>query len=130
MARIRRAGLAVEVVGAYLRTQWWLRRRGLAFAVEAARRADAGRARADGADADVARLARAVTRVLAPLPAEGRCLARSLALVRLLARRGVSGSLVVGIAARPDFGAHAWVERDGRPLLPPGGERFRRLLEI
>lgn len=123
----------MEVVGAYLRTQWWLRRRGLAFAVEAARSTGAGGAggaRAGGSDADVARLARAVTRVLAPLPAEGRCLARSLALVRLLARRGVRGSLVVGIAARPDFGAHAWVERDGRPLLPVGGERFRRLLEI
>lgn len=125
---IRRAALAVEVVGAYLRTQWWLRRRGLAFAVEAAR--SAGGARAGGSDADVARLARAVTRVLAPLPAEGRCLARSLALVRMLARRGVCGSLIVGIAVRPDFGAHAWVERDGRPLLPPGGDGFRRLLEI
>ena len=67
--------------------------------------------------AEIAHLAR-LTRMAAdyhPLPM--RCLARSLALARLLGQRGVQTDLRVGV--RPADGAlsaHAWVEWNGRIL--------------
>jgi hypothetical protein len=54
----------------------------------------------------------------------------SLVLVELLARRGTSSSLVIGVSPGSSFGAHAWVELEGRPLLPPHGESFQRLAEL
>lgn len=75
------------------------------------------------------RLARAVTRTLAHLPSDTRCLAQSLTLTALLARRGHSGRVV--IATRPSpFAAHAWVELDGRPLLAPHDFAGWRLAEL
>jgi hypothetical protein len=75
------------------------------------------------------RLGHAVIRTLTPLPADSRCLFRSLVLTKLLARRGIGGTVV--LAVRPDpFAAHAWVELDGNPLLPPGEEGFERLAEL
>lgn len=51
------------------------------------------------------------------LPYTVKCMTRSLVLRRLLARRGVAAELVIGVRHRDDgFSAHAWVERDGRPL--------------
>jgi hypothetical protein len=55
---------------------------------------------------------------------------QSLTLSALLARRGYASKLVIGVQAGEAFGAHAWVELDGRPLLPPGGEAFQRLVEL
>jgi hypothetical protein len=55
---------------------------------------------------------------------------QSLTLSALLARRGYSSMLVIGVRAGEAFGAHAWVELDGRPLLPPGGDTFQRLVEL
>lgn len=43
------------------------------------------------------------------MPSDKKCLRRSIALVRHLARRGYVSTLVVGIRMRP-FGAHAWVQ--------------------
>ncbi len=82
-------------------------------------------------DATAARLARATQRVLCLVPADTRCLNQSLVLCALLARRGISGRLVIGVR-NPDatFDAHAWVELDGRPLLPPGVEGHVRLVEL
>lgn len=75
-------------------------------------------------------LARAVVRVLGLVPGGERCLTRSLVLLRLLARRGIHGDLI--IAVRPDermsLAAHAWVEVDGRPLLAPALEDGRLLI--
>ena len=76
------------------------------------------------------RLADAVSRTLAVMPTDRRCLIRSLVLVRLLARRGIPSALVIGTRTAPRFGAHAWVEYDGTPLLPPGGPEIRRLTEL
>ena len=49
-----------------------------------------------------------------------RCLARSLCLRRLLAKRGIEGVLRIGVAREEGrLLAHAWVEWEGKPL----GER-------
>jgi hypothetical protein len=127
-----RVRLAVEVLGTYVVTQWWLRRRGLPTAVRLARAVtfEPDPLAEKGSAACGVRLGNAVARVLGALPTDTRCLARSLVLMRLLARRGVPASLVIGVATEPEFGAHAWVEHGGRPLLPAGGGRFERLLEL
>ena len=75
------------------------------------------------------RLGAAVTRVLGALPRDPRCLRKSLVLIALLARRGIPATLVIGVRHDP-FAAHAWVEHEGRPLLPPAAEPFERLLEV
>ena len=75
-------------------------------------------------------LARAVTRTLPLLPADSRCLMRSLVLISLLNRREIGSSLVIGVRPGQRFGAHAWVEVDGRPLLPRGESEFERLVEL
>jgi hypothetical protein len=75
-------------------------------------------------------LANAVSRTLAVLPTDSRCLMRSLVLVVVLARRGIASQLVIGVkGGGTDFAAHAWVEYDGLALLPPGDE-FARLAEL
>ena len=67
------------------------------------------------------RLGFIVSRVLALMPADRRCLIRSLVLVRLLSRRGIDGRLVIGASADQGFAAHAWVEYEGKQVLPSGG---------
>jgi hypothetical protein len=55
------------------------------------------------------------------------CLPRSLALARLLARRGIPARLALGVRAAPrGIAAHAWVEVGGEPLAEPEeiGSRF------
>jgi transglutaminase superfamily protein len=73
------------------------------------------------------RLGRAVMRTLALLPTDSRCLIRALVLSRLLARRGISSTIVIGVRRDPEFLAHAWVERNAEAVLPAGP--FERLLE-
>ena len=55
---------------------------------------------------------------------------RSLVLTGMLARRGVYATVVIGVRPEPTFAAHAWVEVDGRPLLPDDESIYRRLVEI
>jgi hypothetical protein len=57
---------------------------------------------------------------------DSRCLVRALVLTRMLARRGIESSFVLGVAAQPAFAAHAWLERAGVPLLSTSS-RFHRL---
>jgi hypothetical protein len=76
------------------------------------------------------RLGRAVSRTLTFLPTDGRCLVSSLVLSRLLERRRIDASLVVAVRQEPGFGAHAWVEHRGRPLLQPGDLSYQRLVEL
>ncbi len=76
------------------------------------------------------RLGEIVGRTLGVLPADSRCLVRSLVLTALLARRGIASSLVIGVKGGPDFAAHAWVETAGRPLLQPAEWLFSRLVEL
>jgi hypothetical protein len=75
------------------------------------------------------RLGSAVGKALNVIPADSRCLVRSLVLTRILAVRGIESVFVIGVNADPvDFGAHAWVEHAGVALLPPSD--FQRLAEL
>lgn len=74
------------------------------------------------------RLGRVVGRVLGVLPTDSRCLIRSLVVTRVLARRGIPSRLVIGVRSKDNFEAHAWVEHEGLPILPPG--EFTRLGEL
>lgn len=76
------------------------------------------------------RLGAVVARVLGPLPVDSRCLTQSLVLSRLLARREIPSRLVIGVSPGEAFGAHAWVEVDGHPVLPTGDGQFSRLVEL
>jgi hypothetical protein len=121
--------LAFEILDAYMRARWALRRAELAEALEHLRGPAILPVPDNAARAGV-RLGRAVVRTLRPLPTDTRCLMRSLVLSRLLARRGVPATLVIGVSREHGFESHAWVEHDGVPLLPPGGPTFTRLLEL
>ncbi len=115
---------------AYLQARRELRRAPIASAV-AALRSEPPRAAVAAATVEEARrLGYAVARTLALMPGDTRCLARSLVLTRLLARRGIPAKLVIGARAAPDFLAHAWVEYDGQPVLSPGDGSFGRLVEL
>lgn len=75
----------------------------------------------DDAEADRAavRLGWIVRHVVGILPTENRCLIRSLVLVRLLERRGIDNRLVIGVRDSRSA-AHAWVEHNGKAVLPRG----------
>jgi Transglutaminase-like superfamily len=75
------------------------------------------------------RLARAVSRVLGLVPGDSRCLFRSLTLLRMLERRGIGQTLVIAVRPGP-LAAHAWIEVDGRPVLPGADAGYERLLEL
>jgi hypothetical protein len=75
------------------------------------------------------RLAHATRRVLEILPSDSRCLFRSLTLLCLLERRGISQTLVLAVRPQP-FSAHAWVEVEGQSVLPGGEPGYERLLEL
>lgn len=128
---LRRGRLAAEIVAAYLRARRELRRAPITTVVK--------RLRAQGSPLAVEdpdglrearRLGRAVVKTLTFLPGDTRCLRRSLVLVQLLARRGIASQLVIGTRTDPDFLAHAWVEHDGEPVLPPGDGSFGRLVAL
>lgn len=80
------------------------------------------------------RAARAVRRAAQYGVFRPRCLVRSVALHRLLERRGVVGSRIrVGVRREQGrFEAHAWVELDGRVLgdTPSHTSGFTRLLDV
>ena len=122
----RKLALALEVLRAYVRVRRELRRETLTEALARLRTPGAGTTSA----AEMPRLARAVRRTLRLLPADTRCLSQSLVLTALLARRGVVSTLVIGVSPGESFGAHAWVEHQGVPLLPPYESEFQRLTEL
>lgn len=121
-----RLSLAAEILAAYTAARSELRRGELRQAVEALRRTNGVVA----PQVAPRRLAQAVTRTLRLVPFDTRCLMASLVVTRLLARRGVPTVFVLGVSPGPDFAAHAWVECDGRPILPAGDAGFGRLLEL
>ncbi len=133
-----KAHLAAEVYVAYCQVRWWLRRHQLGEVLRRLRGlgpSDAGVANSDADDAHRVylcgvRLGRAVVLSLRLLPTDSRCLMRSLVLTRLLARRGIESSVIIGVRPEPEFTAHAWVEHAGQPLLPPGDPSLGRLTEI
>jgi hypothetical protein len=73
-------------------------------------------------------LAAATRRTVRLLPSDKRCLVTSLVLLRLLEQHGLKATLVLGVRQQPEFLAHAWVERDGKALLPSHG--FPRLSQL
>jgi hypothetical protein len=129
-AVVRRARLAVEVVGIYARARWWMHTRGAAPAVNALRLGLREHTAPEAERLASLRLGRAVVRVLEVLPADSRCLMRSLVLTGLLARRGVYATVVIGVRPSPRFAAHAWVEVDAIALLPSYEPEYERLTEI
>lgn len=129
---VERVRLATEIVAAYVQARRALRRAPIASVVATLRTQAplASSAAAEGTLEEARRLGRAVARTLALVPGDTRCLARSLVLTRLLARRGIPAKLVIGARAAPDFLAHAWVEYAGHPVLSPGDGSFGRLVEL
>jgi transglutaminase superfamily protein len=126
-----RALLIAEILRGYLGTQRALRRAPIADVLAGIRASPRGdRALPSDTAAEARHLASAVVRTLALLPGDTRCLARSLVLTRLLARRGIPATLVIGARTVPDFLAHAWVEHEGRAVLAPGDGSFARLAEL
>lgn len=125
-AKLRLAG---EIVATYGRVRWLMFRRELPDVLDELRGAEGGES--DSMPPyNRRRLADAVVRTLRLLPTDSRCLMRSLVLLSLLERRGVRATLVIGVKTDPAFEAHAWVERDGRALLPTGNGEFEPLTAV
>ncbi|HEX8067729.1 MAG TPA: lasso peptide biosynthesis B2 protein [Thermoleophilaceae bacterium] len=122
--------LAGEVLASYARVRWRLRGAKLPEVLADLRAAPPRRPGLSDAVAGGRRLGRVVSRTLALVPADSRCLVQSLTLTRMLASRGVESRLVIGVRPGERFAAHAWVEHDGMPLLPTGGDRFDELLTL
>ncbi len=130
--------LSAEVLATYCQVRWWMRGQRLEDVVarlrEGQRPGPSPGIEAAAEDPAVQhlgalRLGRAVSRTVRLLPTDSRCLVRSLVLTRLLGRRGVPSSLVIGVLSEPQFAAHAWVEHGGAPLLSPG-TGYERLVEV
>ena len=130
ISRRAKAGLVGEILLTYPRVRWLLWRRDLP-AVVAALRGQGELITDPHLQATGARLGKAVARTLALVPFDSRCLIRSLVLTRMLSRRGIASTLVIGVDVDvdPSFHAHAWVESDGRPLLPAFDDA-RRLVSL
>ena len=125
-----RLTLAAEVIATYLRVARWRRRGDIRAAVAAARTGSGAPWGWGDPYKESVRLGFAVTRVLRLMPGDSRCLSRSLVLTAMLARRGIQSSIVIGVRPAPGFGAHAWVEHAGRPLLAAATREYRRLVEL
>ncbi len=126
-----KARLVAEILRAYVRVRLVMWRADLPAALRRLR--GPPQPAAAPTDEDYAlsiRLGRAVARTAQFIPADSRCLMRSLVLVTLMARRQIPSTLVVAARTEPEFAAHAWVEHGGRPLLPPGSPAFQRLVEL
>ena len=127
-----RARLGLEIVHAYARAAYELRRAPLEQAVERLRSRGPGAPPPPGPAAreEARQLGWIVVRTLRFLPGDTRCLRRSLVLLQLLARRRIAARLVIGARTDPDFLAHAWVECAGVPVLSPLDGSFGRLVDI
>jgi len=124
-----RVALVAEILADYVRVRRRLRRSDLLTTLEELRGEQAG-TDTSRSRYTASRLGRAVARTLAFLPTDTRCLTQSLVLTSLLARRGIDSALVLGVTTESGFGAHAWLECGGRPVLPSGGAQFGRLAEL
>jgi len=127
-----KAALSAEIALAYAQVRWLMRRGDLRGALARVRHVPAPGSDARGGSelTFAGRLGSIVDSRLRHLPGDTRCLARSLVLLKLLARRGLTGTLIIGVRAAPAFGAHAWVELDGRSLLQPIEASGARLVEL
>lgn len=91
-----------------------------------ARRSGRG-GRLDATGEEVARVVRAVGAASSAILGTGQCLVRALAAQVMLGRRGYRTEVKFGVEKDGDgvFGAHAWLERDGRVLIGGGVEPGR-----
>lgn len=133
LAHLPRVRLAFEVFGTYLQVRWVMRDSDAGRAVQRLR-SRIGPAPAtiqdEGAEVLAAqRLSNAVIKVLERLPSDSRCLFRSLTLLCMLQRRGITPNLVIAVRPSP-FGAHAWLEVCGKSVLPAAEPGYERLLEL
>jgi hypothetical protein len=130
----RRVSLGLEILREYARVRWLMHSNDLPQVIALLRSLDPPRQGWTG-EPELARvigqrLGSAVIHTLSVLPTDRRCLVRSLVLTRLLASRGIDSTFVIGVNADSEFSAHAWVERNGTPLLPTEGYVSRRLVEL
>jgi hypothetical protein len=116
-----RVRLVAEVAWTYLQVRRLLRRHDIAHVVAVLRDCEDDRLAPETARALGKRLDRPIHRTLALVPADTRCLMRSLVLLRMMARRGARCDLLIGARSAEGFTAHAWVEHDGHPVLPTLG---------
>ena len=126
----QRFALLSEILIEYVPIWRILRKSDVVEMVRAARNVPATRERGPSAQEHklALRLGRAVVKTLTLLPTDSRCLIRSLVLSRILTRRSIPHTLVIGVRNDPDFAAHAWVEHDHSPILPAG--QYTRLTEL
>jgi hypothetical protein len=127
-----RVRTACEVFSTYGRVRWWLFRLTFPAAVAAARDVvpvDRGPLTAEEKTAAGIRLGRVVEQTLRRVPFDSRCLVKALVLTRMLSRRGIDSSFVIGVRGPSEFVAHAWLERDGVALLQTAAD-FERLSEL
>lgn len=101
--------------------------RGLQRWIEGCQRNQTRRADA----AEIARTFASVTRAAVCYPRASLCLARAAVATRLLRRRGVAATFVVGVRHTP-FAAHAWVEIDRVPSGPEAieSDTYMRLTQF
>jgi hypothetical protein len=116
-----RVRLAAEVIRTYAQVRWLMSRNDIVHVVTVLRAGTDDRLDAAVARRLATRLDRPVGRTLAVLPADSRCLVRSLVVLRMMARRGARCELSIGARSGTQFEAHAWVEHDGEPVLPTLG---------
>jgi hypothetical protein len=130
LARLRvRASLSVEILATFVSVRLTMREPDIRRTLERLR--EGGDAPATASDLQAAfYLAHAVNRVLAPIPRGSRCLVQSLVLTKMLARRGISSSLVIAVAPGPQLEAHAWVESGHVPLLRPATPEQAQLVRL
>lgn len=121
-----RLALVAEILATYVTVRWQVRRHDLPTAVAALR----GGRRLVVVDREPRRLAAFAERIVARIPGDSRCLMRSLVVLAMLSRRGIDARLVLAARPTPEFAAHAWVERNGDPLLPTRGFRDARVAEL
>jgi hypothetical protein len=126
---VERLRLVAEVLVTYVVVRRQVRRHDLPRAVAALREGRRPRC-LSVVDREPRALAVAAERVVARIPGDSRCLMRSLVVLAMLARRGVDARLVLAARPTPEFAAHAWVERNGDPLLPTRGFGDARLAEL
>jgi Transglutaminase-like superfamily len=129
LSAFAKASLAAEIVAAYVRIRYALRRADVRD-VLAQLRAGNAIAPPPPPEYGAVRLARAVHRTLAFAPRKSRCLLESLVLTQLLSRRGIAASVVIGVQSEGEFAAHAWVELGSHRLLPSGNGLFEPLVRL
>lgn len=129
---LSRLRLVAEILAAYVRVRWTMRSSEPPEAV-AKLRAHARRHPlvTESTREIVAgwRLGQAVMKTLRPLPADSRCLMRSLTLLTIMERRSLSPTLVIAVKPQP-FAAHAWIELHGQAILPAGEPGYERITEL